>query len=161
MKRQNCYTCQDIYHENYKFGSTKSWIPIWTEKCSDQLTLTSGHINVVKTEVKHWMSSSHANVVSGMFPVPSWTSCLSPAAICYEGILGTKSEVDRRAEQHHRTSSHLHHGLPAHLGCRQNTSLRHHGQWLTLIWWVCIIHNLQISYSLHLVLIIVCHTQNK
>lgn len=139
MKRQNCYTCQDtrIYHENYKLGSTKSWIPIWTEKCSDQLTLTLGQINVVKTEVKHWMSSSHANVASGRFPIPFWTSCPSPAAICCEGILGTKSEVDRRAEQHHRTSSHLHHGLPAHLGCRKNTSLRHNGQWLSLIWWRC------------------------
>ena len=135
-KRQNCYTCQDICHENYTFGSTKSWIPIWTEKCSDQLTLTSGHINVAKTEVKHWMSSSHANVASERFPMPFWTSCLSPAAFCCEGILGTKSEVDRRAEQHHRTSSHLHRGLPAHLGCRQNMSLRH-GQWLGLIWRRC------------------------
>jgi hypothetical protein len=162
MQRQNCYTCQDICHEGYKFGSTKSWIPIRTEKCSDQLMLTSGRINVVKTEVKHWISSSHANVVSGRFPIPFWTSCLSPAAICCEGILGTKSEVDWRTEQHHRTSSHLHRGLPAHSGCKQNTSLK--TSW-TMTWpyltTVCIIHNLQISYSLHLVLITVCHTHKE
>lgn len=42
MKRRNCYTDQDIYHENYKFGSTKSWIPNWTEKCSDQLNVNFG-----------------------------------------------------------------------------------------------------------------------
>jgi hypothetical protein len=42
MKRRNCYTHQDIYRENYKFGSTNSWIPNWTEKCSDPLNVNFG-----------------------------------------------------------------------------------------------------------------------